>query len=239
MTPAIILVRPQLGENIGAAARAMANFGLSDLRLVAPRDGWPNPKAREMAAHATDIIDRAQVFASLAEAISDRQWLYATTARPRDMLKTVVTPREAAGQLRAHMADGLAAALLFGPERTGLTNDEIALCDTAIAIPTAPENTSLNVAQALVVVAYEWFVAEAEAPACAAPMDEPTASKEEILGFLDHLERALDAAHYFRTEEIRPVMWRNLQNMFTRARLTPQEVRTLRGVLRALGRMNA
>lgn len=238
--PAIILVRPQLGENIGAAARAMKNFGLSDLRIVAPRDGWPNEKAETMAAGAEDIIAQARIYPDLPAALADTHRLYAATARRRELRKPALTPRELAGAL--HSADAaLKTALMFGPERSGLENDEVALADGLIHIPTAPFS-SLNLAQSVVVCAYELWAGQQEAQPDtslsahtppAAP-DDPPATKEELGGLFEHLERELDTGGYFRTEGIRPHMIRNLRSLLTRASLTSLEVQSLRGVVRSL-----
>src|SRR5438270_3632143 len=163
--PAIILSEPQLGENIGACARAMANFGLVDLRLVRPRDGWPNPKAEAMAAQAVSVIQAARIYDSVESAVGDLKVVFATTARDRSMAKSVLTPAEAALRLRGAEGDGMASGVLFGNERAGLTNDEVALADCAITIPTAPGFSSLNLGQAVLLTAYEWFKAgDATAP---------------------------------------------------------------------------
>src|SRR5262252_1318731 len=156
-TPAIILSEPQLGENIGACARAMTNFGLSDLRIVAPRDGWPNPKAEAMAANAAHLIAAAKVYGSVREAIGALEVIYATTGRDRSMAKAILTPAEAASRLREASARGVKTGLLFGNERAGLTNDEVALADCVITIPTEPGFSSLNLGQAVLLVGYEWF----------------------------------------------------------------------------------
>lgn len=245
MAPAIILVRPQMGENIGAAARAMMNFGLSELRLVAPRDGWPNEKAYSMAAHATGILDKAAIYQDFNEAVADLHCVYATTARARELVKSVMTPREAMANVRKCPEMSLKSGILFGPERTGLTNEEVAVSDTLICIPTDAANASLNVAQSLVILAYEWFQAGHE-PARAAlattspkaspvkPPEDAPATREEIQGLFDHLEAALDATHFFKTAEKKVKMWKNIRSLFIRAQMNAQEVRTLRGVVRSL-----
>jgi len=238
--PAVILIDPQLGENIGAAARAMLNCGLVDLRLVRPRDGWPNEKARAAASGAVEVIERARLFDSTAAAIADLNRVYATTARPRDMIKPVVTPRRAAEEMREAVARGEAVGVLFGPERTGLVNDDIALADAILSVPLNPGFSSLNLAQAVLVVGYEWFQAGVEAP----PRQLVTnatrpASKAELLNFFAHLERELDACGFLRNEEKRPSMVRNIRNLFQRAELTEQEIQTLHGIVKELSTMRA
>ena len=233
--PAIILVEPQLGENIGAACRAMWNCGLSDLRLVRPRDGWPNPKARSMASGADVPVDNARVFETTDEAVADLHRIYATTARPRDMVKRVAAPREAAAELKAAEAGGERCGVLFGGERYGLVNEDIVLSHCIIQVPLNPAFTSLNLGQAVLLVCYEYFQTE-RVPVAPEPLDkarEP-ATAEQIEGLLTHLDRELDAAEYYREENLRPTMQRNLHNIFRRAELTDQEVRSLRGVVARL-----
>jgi tRNA/rRNA methyltransferase len=229
--PAIILVGPQMGENIGAVARAMANFGLDDLRLVAPRDGWPNPAAVAMASGADAVLEAARVYRATDDAIGDLHHVYATTARGRDMLKPVQTPAQAAGEMRAAVAAGRQVGVLFGPERSGLNNDDVCLAGTVISIPVNPAFASLNLAQAVLLVAYEWFAGQARA---ALPDFGPPASAGELVGLFEHLEGALEDAGFFYPPEKRPAMVRNLRNMWQRAGLLEQDVRTLRGVIRAL-----
>ncbi|MDY7094424.1 MAG: RNA methyltransferase [Acidobacteriota bacterium] len=238
--PAVILVEPQLGENIGAAARAMLNCGLTDLRLVNPRDGWPNPDARASCSGALVVLERARVFSSTAEAAADLRRLWATTARRRDMVKPVVTPREAAREMQGCAAREEPFGVLFGPERTGLHNDDIVLADTVLEVPLNPAFSSLNLAQAVLLVAYEWYQAEPQAP----PRQEilagaRPATAEEMQLFFHYLEQDLDQAGFLYPPEKRPIMVRNLRNIFQRAQLTEAEVRTLHGVVRALsGRRN-
>ena len=228
-SPAIIQVRPQLGWNIGAAARAMANFGLDDLRIVAPRDGWPNEDARAMATGAGDVLDRARIHATVREAVGDLHRLWATTARHRDMAKPVLTPGEVA---RACRSGDLRTGILFGPESTGLANDEVVLADALVRIPTAGPQRSLNLAQAVLVLAWE----------CAGSTEDATewrtaatpATMAEFDGFFDQLVGALDSSGFLRNREQRPVTVRNLRTMFQRAGLSDREVRTLRGVVSAL-----
>ena len=233
--PAIVLVDPQLGENIGMVARAMLNCGLEELRLVRPRDGWPNPAAESAAAGAHGVLERARLFASTAEAVADLQRLYATSARPRGMLKPVVTPRRAAAELRAALAQGMRAGVIFGPERAGLVNDDVALADAVLSVPLNPAFASLNLAQAVFVLGYEWLLGETEVPARALPLGAARpATKAELLGFFERLEAALDRAGFLQPVEKRPAMVRNLRNLFQRAELSEQEVRTLHGIVSAL-----
>lgn len=229
--PAVILVRPQMGENIGAVARAMSNFGLSELRLVAPRDGWPNRKAAEMASGGLSIIEKVRVFDRFADALSDMHQVYATTARLRDMEKPVLPPADAMEQLCGAM-EQWRTALVFGPERTGLENEEVAQCNTLITIPTAPENSSLNLAQSMVILGYEWWRRQG-APAVQRALPE-VAPREDWNGLLGQLERYLDQADFYRVADKKTVMWQNVQAMMLRAPWSAQEVRSMRGMLRAI-----
>jgi len=235
--PAIVLVEPQLGENVGTAARAMANFGLSDLRLVGPREGWPNDKARAASSGAHSVIDAARVFSTVEAAIADLGFVYATTARERDLAKDVAGPRRAAARL-VGLDRGAKAGILFGRERSGLTNDEVALADEILTLPVDPAFSSLNIAQAVLIVAYEWRVAvlggEEDGMPFTGPGAEVQAPKADLLRLFEHLESALDAVRFFRPPEKRPHMVRALRTMLQRARLSEQEVRTLRGVIAAL-----
>jgi tRNA/rRNA methyltransferase len=234
--PAIVLVEPQLGENVGTAARAMANFGLTDLRLVNPREGWPNEKARAAASGADHVVDAVRVFATVETAIADLGFVYATTARERDLAKDVVGPRQAAGRLAGDR--GEKAGVLFGRERSGLTNDEVALADEILTLPVNPGFSSLNIAQAVLIVAYEWRLAVLGDDVAGLPFVGPgadgQAAKEDLIHLFQHLESALDAVGFFRPPEKRPHMVRALRTMLQRARLSEQEVRTLRGVVAAL-----
>ncbi|GAB5469734.1 MAG: RNA methyltransferase [Rhodospirillales bacterium] len=233
--PVVVLIRPQLAENIGAAARAMMNTGLSELRLVRPRDGWPNADAWPMASGAEAILMQAKVFDSLPEALADLQRLFATTARDRDMVKRIVTPRQAAGDLRAAGARGERTGLLFGSERSGMTSDELALAETLVMVPLNPEHPSLNLAQAVLLLGYEWWLAADETPPSRVHLSGSTPVPRRLLiDFLDRLEAALDEDGYFRTPEQKPAMLRNLKAFFARAEPTEQEVRTLHGVVAAL-----
>ena len=235
IVPAIILVEPQLGENIGAAARAMLNFGLTDLRLVRPRDGWPSAKATAAASGADTVLDAARVFETTEDAIADLQHLCAATARRRDMLKTVVTAERAALDIRGAAAAGETSGVLFGPERAGLTNDDVSLADCLLTVPLNPAYASLNLAQAVLLVAYEWFRAGDATPA--ALLEEGRArpaNKDELVGFFKHLECELDASGFLFVAEKRPSMGRNIRSMFQRAGLMEQEVRALRGMVASL-----
>jgi len=235
--PVVILSHPQLGENIGAAARAMANFGLSDLRLVAPRDGWPNKKAEAMAAGASGVVENARVFGTTREAIGALELVFATTARERGTTKEVITPAEAAKRLRAASARGEKTGILFGNERAGLDNDEIALCDCVITIPTAAF-ASLNLGQAVLLNACEWFRAgDATPPARiehGAIHRKPT--REELFQLFEHLERELKDSGFLYPPEKRDAMVRAIRATLHRARLTYQETQTLRGMIVALAK---
>ncbi|MGE5146517.1 MAG: RNA methyltransferase [Candidatus Eiseniibacteriota bacterium] len=240
--PAIVLVTSQLGENIGASARAMLNCGLADLRLVRPRDGWPNDYAIKAASGADAVLQGAEVFAATKAAIADLQRVYATTARPRDLVKRVIGPREAAAEMRAAVAAGERVGVLFGPERMGLHNDDVTLADTIIEVPLNPAFSSLNLAQAVLIVAYEWRMAGGAVPLGDGLM--PTgiarpATREELIGFFEHLEAELDDCGFLRPPEKRPAMVRNIRNLFQRAGLTDQEVRTLRGIVTGLSNWRA
>ncbi len=233
--PAIILVEPQLGENIGTAARAMFNCGLTDLRLVRPRDGWPSKKAKAAASGADPVLERARLFDTLDAAIGDLQHVYATTARDRYMVKRVVTPRQAAGEMRGLIGAGQAFGILFGPERMGLLNDHLSLAETIVTVPLNPSFSSLNLAQAVLLIGYEWFTAGDATPPSVLPTgnSEP-ATKEELHRFFEHLEEELDRSGFLRNLEKRPSMVRNIRNLFQRAHCTEQELRTLHGVITAL-----
>ena len=234
--PSIILSHPQLGENIGAAARAMANFGLVDLRLVNPRTGWQE-KATAMAAGAANVIEQVRVFGNLREALGDLHLIYATTARERGITKEVLTPAEAAKRLRASVARGEKTGLLFGNERAGLDNDEISLADAVITIPTA-QFASINLGQAVLLTAYEWFRAADTTPPARlehGPVHrKPT--RKELFDLFDHLQRELDASGFLFPPEKHDAMARAIRATIHRARLTYQEVQTLRGMLVALSK---
>ena len=237
--PVIVLVGPQLGENIGAAARAMLNCGLTELRLVAPRDGWPNERARAMATGASrDVVDGAQVFESAADAVADLHRVYATTARRRDMLKPAIGPRELASEIRRQAARGRRSGVLFGPERAGLDNDDVALASHIVHIPLNPEYSSLNLAQAVLLVAWAWYEAEAGGAAGAATREgvssTPPATSAQLVNLFEHLEQELDASGFLRVAEKRGIMVRNLRSILHRAELREHEVRALHGVVSSL-----
>jgi tRNA/rRNA methyltransferase len=232
--PVIILVRPQMGENIGAAARVMANFGLNELRLVAPRDGWPNAKAEALAGHATATIAQAALYATVADAVSDMHFTLATSARDRAMHKPVVTPEEATPLLQRALSDGQRVAILFGPERTGLENEELISADAILTIPTSPEYPSLNLSHAVGIMAYEWDKARDRVCASESESVHLPASKEQLEGMFSQLEQVLDQRDYFKASGKKPYMWRNIRTTLTRAAMSAQEVQTWRGIIRAL-----
>jgi tRNA/rRNA methyltransferase len=232
--PAIILVEPQLGENIGTAARAMYNGGLTDLRLVKPRDGWPSDKAKAAASGADVVLDNARLYDRVEDAIAELRHVYATTARDRYMVKRVVTPRQGAAEMRALVAAEEPCGILFGPERTGLLNEHIALAETVLSVPLNPAFSSLNLAQAVLLIGYEWFTAGDATPAAQLVTGHSKpATKEKLIRFFEHLEEELDRNGFMRSAEKRPSMVRNLRNLFQRAQCTEQELRTLHGVVTA------
>ncbi len=230
--PAFILVRPQLGMNIGMAARAMGNFGLEDLRLVAPRDGWPNPEAGPPAAGADWVLDRAQVFDRVADALGDSAMTFATTMRPRDGAKPVVTPRDAAAMMRDATSRGLKSGVLFGPERSGLTADDLAPIATIITCPVNPDFGSLNLAQAVLLLGYELF--QAGTPTMAPRPIHVPARHDELDGLIAHLNEALAESGYFHVPDRTPATQRTLAAMLARPAFSSQEIRTLHGIIRAL-----
>jgi len=234
--PAVILDAPQLGENIGAAARIMANFGLSDLRLVNPRHGWPQERAWAAASGADWPLNAARVFDSVAKAIADLTLVYAATARPRELQLPVLTPRQAAADLAVRAAHGHAAGLLFGGERAGLETADVALCHAVVTIPIDPRFRSLNLAQAVAVNAYEWRLSQADAPPVNFRPVAPPADRAAMLGFFEQLEGELEISGFFHPPEKTPAMKQNLRAALSRAQFTDQEVRTLRGVVTALSR---
>ena len=254
VTPVVILARPQMGENIGAAARVMMNCELSDLRLVKPRDGWPNSGALPMAAGGSEIIENAIVFESLADATHDVSFMVAASARRRDLLIRSVNPRVAASMLLAHGPDssasnvgkpkGLRTAMLFGPEASGLNNDEVVLADVLVTAPLNPAYPSLNLAQAVLLMAWEWRMAahlgDTLEPMLSAPQpkmpDRRHASIQERDFFFQRLETALDDGGFFNAPHMAPTVRRNIRALFTRAMPSAQEISTLHGVLQALTR---
>jgi tRNA/rRNA methyltransferase len=247
--PAIVLVKPQLGENIGFAARAMANFGLADLRLVAPRDGWPNDKAHAAAAGAAFVVEGARVYPSVEAAIGELNFVLATTARPREMVKAVLSPESAASDLKLRGQRGERTGVLFGPERSGLDNDTIALADAILTAPVSPGFASLSLPQAVLLFGYEWLKAtrltpqlgrttEFDGPAQEgiAFTDTRPATRAELFALFAHLETELDRVGFLYPAEKRPSMVRNIRNMFHRMGASEQDVRTWRGIVAALSR---
>lgn len=230
--PVIVLVRPQLGENIGKAARAMLNFGLTEMRLVAPRDGWPNPSAGPAAAGADEVLATAQVFDSLAEAVADCAHVYATTVRKRGVTKPVLAPAEAASAI--HAAPGR-SAYVFGPERSGLETDDVALARAIVTVPINPEFGSLNLAQAVILCAYEWSK-QANLTQPTAEDLLPPAPQDELEGMIAHFEAVLEPKGYFFPESRAAATRRTLRTMLTKPGWNHLEVRTMRGVLSALER---
>ncbi|MDV3458647.1 RNA methyltransferase [Sphingomonas sp. HF-S4] len=229
--PVIVLVRPQLGENIGKAARAMLNFGLTEMRLVSPRDGWPNPSAGPAASGADVVLERAQLFESVAEAVADCTHIYATTVRKRGVTKPVVTPEQAAREIRAAGAER--SAILFGPERSGLETEDVTLARTILTVPINPEFGSLNLAQAVILVAYEWSKGAGLASPPTTELDPP-APQDELDGMIGQLDRMLaDSGYYFPPNRV-PATRRTLRTLLTKPGWSSQELRTLRGVLSAL-----
>jgi tRNA/rRNA methyltransferase len=229
--PTIILVKPQMGENIGAAARAMLNFGLTDLRLVSPRDGWPSESAEAMSAGALDKMPPVQVFDSVAEAIADCHHVYATTARPRDMVKPAMPAREAANDMHARAAKEQKTAILFGGERAGLENDDVAHAHTIITLPTNPDFSSLNLGQAVMLCVYEWFQVT---PPALSQNEDPLATQKDFEDLMNRLEEELDKGGFFPAPDMKPTTVRNVRNLFTRIEMTDQEVRTFHGMVSAL-----
>ena len=233
--PAMILVEPQMGENIGAAARAMWNFGLAGMRVVSPRDGWPNPKAVAMASGAGGVLDAARLFDTTAEATADLHWVLATTARPRELTKRVLTPEAAMTEAAARIASGERVGVLFGRERTGLENADIVRAGAIVTVPVNPAFASLNLAQCVLLVAYEWRRRiDTTPPEALATGNTRPAPAESVARLLDHLEAELDPTGFFRPPEKRPAMVAKLRNLFHRAGLTESDVSTLRGIVRAL-----
>lgn len=238
-TPVVILVRPQLADNIGAVARAMANGGLFHLRLVAPRDGWPQERAWRMASGADRLLDAATVHPTVADAVADLHHVYATCPRPRHIIKPVLTARGGAAEMRIVTARDLRVGLMFGPERAGLDNDDMACADALIRFPLNPEFMSLNLAQAVLVMAYEWWTAQDETiPRTLMTNETRIATKGDLENFLGHLTHELDECGFLKNLPKRPGMVRNIRHFFQRGEVTEQELRTLHGIVTelALGR---
>ena len=232
----IILVNPQIGENIGAAARAMQNFAVSDLRLVNPRDGWPNENAEKMSSGALDKISEVKLFNSLADSIQDLHFTFATTSRTRDMVKPCYSPELAMREAKKRISDDQKVGIIFGPERTGLENDDIAKSQALISIPVNPDFYSLNLAQSVLLICYEWMKlhSNCEIDAVLDTGDSFPAEQKEIQSFITRLNQDLENRNFFRSEGLKPTMLRNIENIFTRADITDQELRTLHGILSAL-----
>jgi tRNA/rRNA methyltransferase len=236
LPPAIVLVRPQLGENIGKAARAMLNFGLTEMRLVSPRDGWPNPQAGPAASGADGVIEAAKLFDNVADAVADCAHVYATTVRKRGVSKPVVTPEIAAQEIHARPGR---TAILFGPERSGLETDDVALARSIVTVPINPEFGSLNLAQAVILVAYEWSKQAARDGSLVQPplVDaDPPAPQAELEGLIEHLDRMLVEAGYFFPPDRAHITRRTLRTLLTKPGWNGFEVRTLRGVLSTIDR---
>jgi len=235
--PAIILVRPQLGENIGGAARAMLNFGLAELRLVAPRDGWPSEAACSMAAGAVPVLESAKLYESTQDAVADLNYVMAATARRRELEIPVVGTQNLGGQFRTWQSQGQRTGILFGPEKSGLTNEDIVLADMIVSYPINPAFQSLNLAQAVGVFAYIWAASETTAPP---PVFQeaiaPPARREDLIRMFEHLEDELQASGYFHPPAKAALMRRNIRSPYTRAQMTAQEVQTMRGIIKALAK---
>ena len=237
MTPTFVLTRPQMGENIGAAARAMLNFGVDRMRIVDPRDGWPNPAAVAMASGAGRVLDAALVPSDLAGALSDCTFVYATTARQRDLTKEVLSPEAAMRDAAARIAAGGHVAVLFGPERAGLENEDIAQANALISVPVNPEFPSLNLAQCVLLVGYEWMRAAGDVTPHAVELaGSEWATGEEVEHLARHFEERLDTAGFFFPEHKAASMKVNLRNMWSRMPLTRADVQTLHGMLRQMVR---
>ncbi|MEL7468426.1 MAG: RNA methyltransferase [Pseudomonadota bacterium] len=233
--PYVVLVRPQMGENIGAAARGMWNFGLRRIRIVDPRDGWPNPAAVAMASGAGALLDDARIFPTTAEAVADAQVIYATTARTREMTKRVLTPEAAMVEARGHIDAGRKVAVLFGPERAGLENADVVLADAIISVPVNPAFASLNLAQTVLLMAYEWRRQGDNTPPERLEGEQIDPANAQAVGKLfEYLETELDRAGFFFPDNKKPAMTASLENLLRRAALTDPDVRTLWGVIRAL-----
>jgi len=231
--PTIILVRPQLPENVGSVARAMANFGLRNLRLVAPLFSPLDPKALSLAAGADSILESAIVYDSLDKAIADLHYVYGTCATQRHMVKYYVSVKEAMPEITTSQGVGI----VFGPERTGLTNDELPKFRVILHVPVDPEFSSLNLSQSVAITAYEWYQTQSDFKGKLHLGESIPATQNQLQGFLTALEQNLDASHYWRIDHKKPIMWQNLQNIFTRMDLTEQEVRTLHGMIKSLMRL--
>ncbi len=235
--PVIILVQPQMGENIGAAARAMLNFGLSELRLVNPRDGWPNERAVAMASRADSILENVKVFESTEGAIADLHHVYAATARPRDMIKPVVTPRQAATDIRQSSAREQRTGILFGKESRGLDSDDVSRADTILTVPLNPDFSSINLAQTVLLLAYEWYQVEDQTPGKYLQNEERPPTKEEYSYLFKRIEDELDAREYFdRFPQRKNIIMRNMRDMFQRANLVETDIKAFQGMIKGISR---
>ena len=228
--PVVVLVRPQLGQNIGKAARAMLNFGLTEMRLVAPRDGWPNPDAGPAASGADTVLEQAQVFATVEEAIADCSHVFASTVRRRDLIMPVIHPEEMADRIAGAPSR---SAILFGPERSGLETEDVALAEAIVTVPINPDFGSLNLAQAVILLAYEWSRRSSLAQPTAKEM-EPRAPHGELDGLILQLEQELDSKGYFHPPSRTQATKNTLRTIFTKTRWSSREVKAIRGVIRAL-----
>lgn len=234
--PAFVLIRPQMGENIGAAARGMWNFGLDLMRVVGPRDGWPNPRAVALASGAGRLLDEAMVVSSTAEAVADAQFVYATTARPRDLTKRVMTPEEAMRDAAARIARGARVAVLFGPERTGMENDDIARANAVVSVPVNPDFPSLNLGQCVLLMAYEWRRAQDCAEGRMEMAGAEWATQAEVQALSDHYEERMEEAGFFFPAHKAESMKLNLRNLWSRLPLTRTDVQMLHGMMRQMVR---
>ncbi len=233
--PIIILVNPQMGENIGATARAMLNCGLTNLRLVNPRDGWPSERAEAMSAGALETMPPVEVYATLEDAIADCQTIYATTARARDLVKPVMTARSAGVAMHQDTHQGQKIAILFGAERSGLTNDEVMMAHKLITIPLNPDFSSLNLGQSVLLVSYEWSQGTFNAPEIALPLGKSNPAPAELFnGFFDRLDAELQTGGFYRVAEMKDIISRNIRSLFSRAHPTDQEINTLHGIITTL-----
>lgn len=237
--PIVVLIQPQLAENIGMTARAMLNCGLTQLRLVKPRTPWPSLVAGYTSAGADEVLDNTKIFETTEEALADVHHAYALTARSRDMVKPVTSPRASIEPIKEQISKGSKVALVFGGEQSGLSNDDVTLCDTIITAPLNPDFTSLNLSQAVLMMSYEWLVSTQNEQEESLKIKKNTqlAEKEEILGFFEQLETELDRCGFLRVKEKRSDMIRNIRNIYLRAKLTSQEVRSLRGIVSGLIRL--
>lgn len=235
--PTVILVGPQLGENIGAAARAMLNFGLTELRLVAPRDGWPNPASEATAAGAVNVLENAKVYETTAEAVAGLNFLLAATARRRELEIPVIGTGDVGPMLHAKEISGSRCGILFGPEKAGLKNEDVVLCDHILTYPINPAFQSLNLAQAVGVFGYIWKSTESTAPPSTFDVDAALpANREDLVRLFEHLEDELTKAGFFFPAEKKALMSQNIRAPLTRAKMTEQEVRTWRGIVKALAK---